>query len=191
MGCYKEETYWFKRSPENWLLKGDGNTEFFHPIVNERKRQSKILCLEENGSKIEGEDEILKHASDYCSNLFGPALGNLFTAEQDIWPLDKNLSEEENEILCKPFSEEEIKHALFEMEKNKAAGPDKIPAEFYQHCWEIVKRDIVEIFRDFHENKMDVSRMNYGVITLIPKTKDAIRIQQFQPICLLIIAYIN
>ena len=71
------------------------------------------------------------------------------------------------------------------MEKNKAAGPDKIPVEFFQVCWDIIKKDIVELFADFHKGNLDVHRLNYGVITLLPKVKDAIRIQQFRPICLL------
>jgi hypothetical protein len=32
---------------------------------------------------------------------------------------------------------------------------------------------------------MDIKRINYGIITLLPKTKEASRIQQFIPICLL------
>jgi hypothetical protein len=29
------------------------------------------------------------------------------------------------------------------MEKNKAAGPDGIPVEFYQHSWNIIKLDML------------------------------------------------
>jgi hypothetical protein len=41
------------------------------------------------------------------------------------------VSEEENEVLTAPFSEEEIKTTVFDMEHNKAPGPDDFPAEFY------------------------------------------------------------
>lgn len=71
------------------------------------------------------------------------------------------------------------------MEKNKAAGPDRIPIEFYQECWNIVKVDIMQMFDDFYNQKIDISRINYGIITLLPKVKDASKIQQFRPICLL------
>jgi hypothetical protein len=37
------------------------------------------------------------------------------------------------------------------MEKNKAAGPDSIPIEFYQSCWDIIKHDIIVLFEDFHQ----------------------------------------
>ena len=41
------------------------------------------------------------------------------------------VSEDDNILLTKSFSGEEIKYALFQMEKNKAAGPDSIPIEFF------------------------------------------------------------
>jgi len=62
------------------------------------------------------------------------------------------------------------------MEKNKAARPDKIPIEFYQTCWDIIKSDIIELFEDFHTGNLPVSRLNYGVITLLPKVQDAAKI---------------
>lgn len=95
------------------------------------------------------------------------------------------MSVEDNLMLCEPFSETEIKNTLFQMEKNKTAGPDKIPIEFYQACWGIVKDDIIQLFDDFHAGRVDISRINYGIITLLPKVADAAKIQQFRPICLL------
>uniref|UniRef100_A0A453HLC8 Reverse transcriptase domain-containing protein n=1 Tax=Aegilops tauschii subsp. strangulata TaxID=200361 RepID=A0A453HLC8_AEGTS len=71
------------------------------------------------------------------------------------------------------------------MKSNRAPGPDNIPAEFYQHCWDIVKEDIMRLFTAFHVGNLDVSRLNYGIITLLPKINGANKIQQFRPICLL------
>jgi hypothetical protein len=41
------------------------------------------------------------------------------------------------------------------------------------------------IFNDFHQNKIDLVKINYGVITLLPKSEDASTIQKYRPICLL------
>jgi hypothetical protein len=71
------------------------------------------------------------------------------------------------------------------MKKNKAPGPDNIPIEFYQHCWDIVKNDIMRLFYAFHDGSLDVQRLNYGIITLVPKGPDADKIQKYRPICLL------
>jgi hypothetical protein len=59
------------------------------------------------------------------------------------------------------------------MDKNKASGPDGIPIEFYQHYWDLVKHDVLEMFTDFYEGTLDIKRLNYGIITLLPKVKDA------------------
>jgi hypothetical protein len=77
------------------------------------------------------------------------------------------LTEEDNIDLIKPFSIEEIKNALFSMEVNKAPG--NIPIEFYQHCWEVVKNDVVNLFAAFYLGNLDVQRLNYGVITFCQK----------------------
>jgi hypothetical protein len=41
----------------------------------------------------------------------------------------------------------------------------------------------------FWKNDLRIDRLNYGVITLIPKIKDAVKIQQYRPICLLNASY--
>jgi hypothetical protein len=45
-----EEEYWYKRSHENWLLKGDSNTEFFHKVANGKRRKQTIFFLNGGGS---------------------------------------------------------------------------------------------------------------------------------------------
>jgi hypothetical protein len=49
------------------------------------------------------------------------------------------VNSQDNEDLCKSFTKVEVKDALLEMKTNKAAGPNAIPIEFYQSCWDIVK----------------------------------------------------
>jgi hypothetical protein len=71
------------------------------------------------------------------------------------------------------------------MEHNKAVGPDSIPIEFFPKGLGIIKADIIEMLNDFYQGKLDVSRVNYGIITLLPKVLDAEKIQQYRPICLL------
>jgi hypothetical protein len=67
-----EELYWYERSHEKWLLQGDSNTTYFHKCANGRKRKNQIFSLENEGVVIEGDDDLLKHATDYYAELFGP-----------------------------------------------------------------------------------------------------------------------
>lgn len=180
----EEELYWHKRTSETWLHKGDNNIEYFHRIANGRKRKNTIFSLQDGDKTIEGDSHLLEHATKYYKGLFGPADGTRISLSSGIFDNAISLTEEDNRDLCRPFSEKEIKEALFQMEHNKA-GSDSIPIEFYQANWEIVKEDILELFNDFHQGKLDVSRLNYGSSTLLPKSPDASKIQQFRPICLL------
>jgi len=41
-----EEQHWQQRSSENWVLRGDSNTDFFHKFANGRRRKNLISCLE-------------------------------------------------------------------------------------------------------------------------------------------------
>lgn len=41
------------------------------------------------------------------------------------------------------------------------------------------------MIKDFHEGNLDMQQLNFGVITLIHKIKEASNIKQYRPICLL------
>lgn len=101
------------------------------------------------------------------------------------------VSNEEYDILTKEFSEEEVKQAIFQMEHNKAPGPDGFPAEFFQVFWEVIKKDLMAMFNDFHKEELPLHSLNFGIITLLPKHKEAKQIQQYRPICLLNVSFKN
>ena len=84
---------------------------------------------------------------------------------------------EENAYLTAPYSEEEVKKAVFLMEHNKAPGPDGFPAEFYQHFWELIKVDLLDLFQDLNAGQLELFRLNFGEIILLPKVNEAARIQ--------------
>jgi hypothetical protein len=54
---------------------------------------------------------------------------------------------------------------------------------------EAVKGDILEMFEDFHRGKLDLYRLNFALITIIPKEKDARTMNKYRPISLLNCSY--
>lgn len=139
----QEEAYWLTRCHEQWLHKGDNNTSYFHKIANGRRRKTTIISLEKDGVVIEGDDNLLKHATEYYATLFGPEDDYNIHIDPNLWGELTQVLDGDNDELCKPFSESKIKDALFQMETNKAAGPDKMPIDFYQACWTVLKNDII------------------------------------------------
>ena len=71
MGIYKsEETFWRQRSRQNWILKGDANTAYFHAIANGRRRKCSIPCLWEGDRLLEEPGEISYHIYSFYKELF-------------------------------------------------------------------------------------------------------------------------
>jgi mannosylglycoprotein endo-beta-mannosidase len=71
MEIYKgKEVFWRQWSRQNWLLKGDANTVYFHAIANGRRRKCSIPYLWED-------DHLLEDASDISTHIY--SFKELFT----------------------------------------------------------------------------------------------------------------
>jgi len=99
------------------------------------------------------------------------------------------VSLEENDILISPFTASEVREAVFQMEHNKAPGPDGFPAEFFQVFWEVIKDDLLHLFADLHREALDLYSLNFRIITLLPKIQNATKIQKYRPICVLNVSF--
>lgn len=105
--------------------------------------------------------------------LFGKQQIRNIKLKENFWGQTRRLSSRDNEQLTRPFTEEEVKNAIFSMEENSAPGPDGFSVTFYKKCWGIVKTDLMDMMNDFYLGELDIGRLNYGVITLIPKAASA------------------
>lgn len=61
--------------------------------------------------------------------------------------------------------------------------------QFYQVFWELIKDDLMPLFVEFHKGNLPLFNFNFGIITLLPKQKEATQIQKFRPICLLNLSF--
>ena len=118
------------------------------------------------------------------------AFQNLLSEESgwraDIEGLHLNqLNSREAEDLEMPFSEEEIHLALMEMKGDKALGPDGFTAAFWQACWDFVKEEVVDLFKEFYEHVSFAKCLNTTFLVLILKKGGAEDLGDFRPINLL------
>ena len=166
----KEETHWRQRSRVSWLREGDRNSKFYHACASQRKRTNTIVGLRDpNGIWQESHFGISNTAIDYFNNLFTSS-NNDAVAEvtQNIDPV---VSPDMNNLLLQPFSDEEIKKALFQMSPSKAPVPDGMTALFFQKFWNIVGHDVTFAVLDFLNKGKMLGSINFTHITLIPKVK--------------------
>ena len=58
------------------------------------------------------------------------------------------------------FTEDEVHTALMEMNEDKAPGPDGFTMAFWQSCWDFVKEEILEMFKEFHKHSSFLKSLN-------------------------------
>jgi mannosylglycoprotein endo-beta-mannosidase len=184
-----EESKWAQRAKVKHIQEGGDNTKYFHLIANGKHRRKKKFQLEQDEGTIVGQDNLKVYISEYYKSLFGAPIKNYFSMRESDKADIPQISEEENIILAADFTEKEVYEAIMQMEKNKAPGPDGFPAEFYQVFWNIIKTDIMRMFKDFQNGVLPLFHLNFGTIVLLPKKENAIQIQQFRPICLLNVSF--
>jgi hypothetical protein len=184
-----EEIKWYERAKVQNLLQGDDNTHFFHLIASDKCRKQHIFRLEQEDGIIVGDNELKRYITSYYKNLFGQHVERNISLDESRIDDIPQVTENENEILISPFTMDEIKEVVLQMEHNKAPGPDCFLAEFYHIFWEIIKEDLLALFSDFYEERLPLFSLNFGVITLIPKIHEAKQIQQYKPICVLNVSF--
>ncbi|KAK1693865.1 hypothetical protein QYE76_010562 [Lolium multiflorum] len=105
------------------------------------------------------------------------------------WERDDRVSEEENVALAYTFSETELEAIVKEMKTDTAPGPDGFPVAFFKKLWPQVKLGILHMLNDFVLGRIDIARLNFGIISLIPKVPGADQITQFRPISLISVIF--
>jgi hypothetical protein len=60
---------------------------------------------------------------------------------------------------------------------------------FFQVFWNLIKDDLMAMFKHFHLGRLLFVSLNFGTIALITKQKEVKQIQQYRPICMLNISF--
>lgn len=79
------------------------------------------------------------------------------------------ISSEENSVLERPFSMEEIWVALRDSNSTKAPGPDGLNAGWLKFMWPHISKIVLKFFQDFYNNGHIPTGANSSFVVLIPK----------------------
>ena len=180
----KEESALWQRSRDRKIKEGVRNTAYFHVVANQRRRKNHLSILEGPDGPVYSTKDMMEVATNFYKNLFGFEPKPNIHLDDQFWSDEEMVTEAENTSLERPFSEEEIKEAIMGSYANGAPGPDGLSFLFYQQFWEVIKGDFMALVKDFENGVLDVQRLNYSIVTLIPKEPDAKNMRKFRPICL-------
>nr|GEW97875.1 RNA-directed DNA polymerase, eukaryota, reverse transcriptase zinc-binding domain protein [Tanacetum cinerariifolium] len=170
-----------QKSKIKWLSESDQNTAYFHGILKSRKHKARIESIcDEKGVIFNG---------DNVANAFVKNFKNFLRSKHDVHPLgsvkikfDKVLSKKEAEDMIGLVSNEEISEAVFDIDSNKASGPDGYTSVFFKKAWHIVGKEVCLAIKDFFLNAKLLGEINATLIALIPKVDMPKKVSEFRPI---------
>ncbi|CAH9114746.1 unnamed protein product, partial [Cuscuta epithymum] len=178
-----ENEFWRQRAKLKWLKEGDSNTKFFHDYVKIKNRMQAITVIKDSDGNICREpDAIAKAAERYFQDIF---------AEEEVQEVDSILhfipalvNKEDNQMLMLLPTSEEVKEAVWGLDKDSTAGPDGYNGVFFRQCWTTVGVDVVLAVQDFFQGNLIPKAMGSSLIALIPKRDKISTFSDFRPISL-------
>ncbi|GAA0172352.1 hypothetical protein LIER_26196 [Lithospermum erythrorhizon] len=91
--------------------------------------------------------------------------------------IDKRLDSQQQDALCIPVQEEEIRKTLFSMAEHKASGPAWFSVELFKENWNEVGVDFMKAVREFF-----VTCFMPKTVSLIPKKQCTTTMRDYRPI---------
>lgn len=179
----KEEAFWQERAKSQWHLEGDRNTKYFQRLAKIKSKTKPINAIRVDDEIVTDPELITSHFKNHFQNLFS---SNIFlqvdSLVEDVIP--SMISTNTNSLLKMIPSQEEIKRAVFYLNKDSAPGSDGFGAIFYQSFWSIVCNDVCKAVMEFFSKGWILPNFNSNTLILIPKTENANTVEQYRPIAL-------
>ncbi|GAU50699.1 hypothetical protein TSUD_367350 [Trifolium subterraneum] len=171
----------WQQSRSLWLKEGYANSKYFHLVLAGRRRRNAISVIQADGVTLEGvtpiRQAVFSHFASHFKaiNLDRPRVDNLQF---------KRLNHLESGSLIKPFSEAEVRAAVWDFDSFKSPGPDGVNFGFIKDLWEELRSDAMRFISEFHRKGKLTKGINDTFIALIPKIDSPQRFNDFRPISL-------
>ncbi|XP_022027924.1 uncharacterized protein LOC110929112 isoform X1 [Helianthus annuus] len=171
-----------QKSRARWALEGDENSAFFHHIINSNISNNRVNGLLVGGVWVTNPMAIKECFFDFFRKQFAEPME---ARPGIVCPNLATITESEAELLIAPFSNSEIKDAIWECDGDRAPGPDGFNFKFIKRCWVGLQDDFTRLFNRFHNEGSLNSCCSSSFIALIPKVKDPTTPSDFRPISLI------
>ncbi|XP_048497943.1 uncharacterized protein LOC125496507 [Beta vulgaris subsp. vulgaris] len=152
-----------------WLKGGDSNTTYFHACLRRRGQNHIYKVKDRWGVWAENQEEIEKAFMEFYKDLLGNEFPNRKKVSNSVLNEGEKLNSRQQGDLCQPFSSEDVKQALGEIEDNKAPSPNGYSSHFFKKPWEVLGEDVTEGVLDFFISGKILKQINNTTLCLIPK----------------------
>lgn len=134
-----DQAHWQQRAKINWIAKGDRNAKFFHTSVKLKRHYNRISAFkDDNGNWNTNLDDIQNLVKDLIVQHYSneKTQGSILNDSMEFIRQANlpKLSTEQSASLYNPITKMEIETAVFQMDANKAPGPDGFPPPSSNKC---------------------------------------------------------
>jgi hypothetical protein len=139
--------------------------------------------LSSDGQRLDNFEQVKEATSQHFETLYQQP--NEEGLNEDIQVMLNNIpnivSEHDNSQLVKEIIEEEIAKAVWDMDPDKAPGPDGFSIRFYHFYWSIIKRDLKKMLNYMLQKQKLGGATNSTFLALIPKETNPSNFFSFPP----------
>ncbi|KAK3204628.1 hypothetical protein Dsin_018674 [Dipteronia sinensis] len=185
-----KERYWRQRAKVDWLQKRDKNSRFFHSKASAQKARNNIRGLYDMGGQWRvSKNDLVSVITQYFERLITSSSPSQQEINNIIMDVHPSLPSQMSRHLDSPFTGEDIRITVFDMNPLKAPGKDGLPAVFYQKLWGITGLSVISACLKVLNEGGSVMNLNITVLTLIPKVKNPTSMADYRPISLCNVIY--
>ncbi|XP_062093963.1 uncharacterized protein LOC133799995 [Humulus lupulus] len=155
-----------------WNQGGDENTKVFHRSLKVKREQSTVYAIKNaSGKWVDEAEEVTKAFVYFYEELLGTDMVGKRIVNAKIAQEGTTVTESQRDFLLRPYTEDEVKQALFSIPDSKAPGPDGFNNTFFKKTWHIVGKDITLAIISFLNSGENLKEINNTTLTLVPKVK--------------------
>ncbi|KAH0784377.1 hypothetical protein KY290_003975 [Solanum tuberosum] len=129
------EMYLQQQSKVTWLKLGDDNTRYFFSVIKHRRLKLTITQLkDESGQWQTDQESIAQIFVNYYQKLLGEKTTTRVKAKGVVLQNGPVLGINLQMQLIEPFTEDDVKQAMFKIDKTKSPGPDGYGSGFFKEA---------------------------------------------------------
>ena len=173
------------RARVQWQEEGERCTAYFANLEKSRGNQTLIRAIKrQDGTVTDNIYQILDEHVQFYKDLY-TAEPTDTNKQDDILRLLENTLTEDAKYICEgEITPLECTKAVKSFARNKSPGTDGFPAEFYQHFWDILGSDFVEMANACYAAGSLAPSQRIALISTIFKKGDRLDIANWRPISL-------
>ncbi|KAL2224536.1 UNVERIFIED_CONTAM: hypothetical protein Sindi_3021300 [Sesamum indicum] len=162
-----------QRAKMKWMKGGDQCSRVFFRKIAQRRSARRILQInDEHGDTHTEPGAVVNEFVTFYHRLLGGERRRAVIDLRFLRPWARHLlSEEDASSLLVPFTLADVKQAVFDIDEDKAPGPDGYSSGFFKAAWPIVGHEVSSVVLDFFNTGRLLKQINTTLLALIPKAR--------------------